>query len=109
MLCAWLVVTLQVVAAAMRWSDRRPFAVDLRSARATPAPPMTMVGYSTRLAVSTTFTGLVFSGLARSPDWQLCVVVALVMVAWSSLRLLRTRDRWVDPTARARVITSVAL
>ena len=31
-----LVVTVQVVAASMRWSGQRPFAVDLRSARATP-------------------------------------------------------------------------
>ena len=66
--CArWLVVTVQVVAAALRWSAQRPFAVDLRSARATPAPPLVMVGYSTRLAVSTTLTGLVFSGSRGSP------------------------------------------
>ena len=34
-LCTWLVVILQVVSASMRWSLKRPFAVDLRSARAT--------------------------------------------------------------------------
>ena len=28
-----------VVSASMRWSLRKPYAVDLRSARATPAPP----------------------------------------------------------------------
>ena len=63
--CTLLVVTVQVVGASMRWSEQRPYAVDLRCARATPAPPVVMVGYSSRLAVSTTLTGLVFSGLAR--------------------------------------------
>ena len=71
-----LVVTVQVVAAGMRWSARRPFPVDLRSARATPAPPLVMVGYSTRLALTTTFTGLVFSMLARVPDWRISILVA---------------------------------
>ena len=52
----------------MRWSIARPFAVDLRSARATPAPPVVMAGYSARLAVVTTMTGLVFSGLAELRD-----------------------------------------
>ena len=65
-----LVVTVQVVAAGMRWSWQRPYSVDMRSARATPAPPVVMVGYSTRLALSTTFTGLAFSTLARVPDWR---------------------------------------
>ncbi len=68
LLCATLVVTLQVVSAGMRWSIARPFAVDLRSARATPAPPVVMAGYSARLAVATTFTGLIFSGLAQLGD-----------------------------------------
>ena len=39
----------------MRWSAQRPYPVDMRSARATPAPPGVMVGYSTRLALSTSF------------------------------------------------------
>ena len=65
-LCAAVVVTVQVVATSLRWSVRRPYAVDLRSSRATPAPPLVMVGYSTRLALSTTFTGLMFNtGRAR--------------------------------------------
>ena len=104
----WVVVTVQVVAASMRWSDRHPFAVDLRSARATPAPPLKMVGYSARLAVSTTLTGLVFSGLSRVPDWEASALVALVFVLWSSFRLARTRARWLDPVARARVVTAVS-
>src|SRR5690606_4996711 len=38
LVCATLVVTVQVAATSMRWSVRSPFAADLRSARATPAP-----------------------------------------------------------------------
>lgn len=106
--CTMAVVTLQVVGAALRWSDRRPFPADLRSARATPAPPIVMVGYSARLAVSTTLTGLVFSGLAHLPAWQLSVLVALPFLGWSGVRLLLTRDRWVQPLNRARIVTSVS-
>ena len=109
LLCTVVVVTVQVVAAGLRWSEQRPFAVDLRSARATPAPPVVMVGYSARLALSTTLTGLVFSGLARVPAWEVSVLVAVPFLAWSTSRLLRTRRLWVDPVARARVVTAVAV
>ena len=88
--CTVLVVTVQVVGASMRWSDQRPYAVDLRSARATPAPPVMMVGYSARLALSTTFTGLLFSALARLPDPTISLLVAVPCLAWSTMRLLRT-------------------
>lgn len=106
--CTVVVVTVQVVGAGMRWSAQRPYAVDLRSARATPAPPLTMVGYSTRLAVSTTLTGLVFSGLARVPAWEVSVLVAVPFVCWSLARLVRARARWIDPVDRARVVMAVA-
>ena len=108
LLCTWVVVVLQVVTSAMRWSSRRPFAVDLRSARATPAPPVVMVGYSTKLAVTTTLTSLIFSGLAMVDTWQLSVVVALPFVTWSMVRMLHARDMWLDPVTRARVVTTVA-
>jgi hypothetical protein len=109
LLCTLVVVTVQVVAAALRWSEQHPFAVDLRSARATPAPPLSMVGYSTRLAVSTTLTGLVFSGLSHLPDWRIPVLVAVPFVCWSLARLVRTYRRWLDPADRARVVTTVAV
>ncbi|MCR6033005.1 hypothetical protein GGQ22_16390 [Nocardioides sp. zg-579] len=108
LVCTVVVVTVQVVAAGMRWSAQRPYAVDLRSARATPAPPLTMVGYSTRLAVSTTLTGLVFSGLARVPAWEVSVLVAVPFLCWSLTRLVRAHARWVDPVDRARVVMTVA-
>jgi len=108
LVCTLVVVTVQVVAAALRWSAQRPYAVDLRSARATPAPPLTMVGYSTRLAVSTTLTGLVFSAFARLPDWQVAILAAVPFLCWSTARLLRTARAWTDPADRARVVMTVA-
>ena len=103
-----VVITLQVVGGALRWSLKHPYPVDLRSARATPAPPAAMVGYSARLATCTTFTGLVFSGCARVPDWRLSLIVAMPCVLWSATRLVRTRRRWQDPVTRAMVVSTVA-
>ena len=108
LLCTWVVVVLQVVSSAMRWSSRRPFAVDLRSARATPAPPLMMVGYSTKLAVVTTLTSLIFSGLARVPHPEVSILVAAPFVVWSLVRLLHARDAWTDPVQRAMVVTTTA-
>jgi hypothetical protein len=103
-----VVVTLQVVGGALRWSLKHPYPVDLRSARATPAPPAAMVGYSSRLATCTTFTGLTFSGCAHVPDWRLSLLVAIPCVMWSATRLVVTRRRWEDPVVRARVVSTVA-
>ncbi len=103
-----VVVTVQVVAASMRWSSTRPFAVDLRSARATPAPPSVMVAYSARLAVCTTVTGLLFSGAAQADDWRLAPLLAVPLVCWSTTRLIHARRTWADPHHRARVVTVVA-
>jgi hypothetical protein len=108
LLCSTIVVTVQVIAASMRWSIARPFSVDLRSARATPAPPVVMAGYSARLAVSTTITGLVFSGLAEIRDARYAVSVAVVFLCWSAWRLRAAGRRWDDPVTRSRVISVVA-
>ncbi len=104
---AAVVVAVQVVSASLRWSVRRPFPVDLRSARATPAPPLVMVGYSARLALSTTLVGLVFAGLGRL-SWEWPVLVATPMLLLSLWRLARTGRRWADPGVRSRVVTAVA-
>ncbi|MEJ7796248.1 MAG: hypothetical protein WKF50_11905 [Nocardioides sp.] len=106
--CTLVVVTVQVVGAGMRWSEQRPYSVDLRSARATPAPPVVMVGYSARLALCTTLTGLLFSALSQLSDPTVSLLVAVPCVAWSSARLLRSRRRWIDPVVRARVVTTVS-
>jgi hypothetical protein len=107
--CTWVVVTVQVVAAAMRWSDQRPYAVDLRSARATPAPAVLMVVYSARLALSTTMTGLVFYFLANAPDYRASLIVAVPFLCWSLARMLRTRRAWTQPVNRARIVTTVTV
>jgi hypothetical protein len=105
--CAAVVVTVQVVATSLRWSVRRPYAVDLRSSRATPAPPLVMVGYSARLALSTTFTGLLFSVTSRAP-WTWSLALALPFLLWSGVKLYRTASAWSHPETRARVIATVA-
>jgi hypothetical protein len=106
-LCAAVVVTVQVVASALRWSVRRPYSVDLRSSRATPAPPLVMVGYSSRLALSTTFTGMLFNMASRAPyTWSL--LLAVPFLAWSALKLYRTARAWADPPTRSLVIATVA-
>jgi hypothetical protein len=106
-LSAWLVVCVQVVAACLHWSVRNPFPVDLRSARATPAPPSVMVGYSGRLALVTTLVGMLFSGLSVLP-WWVSPVVAALFVAWSLRRLARAHRAWEDPQVRSRVVVTVA-
>jgi hypothetical protein len=106
--CSALVVTLQVVGGSMRWSVRRPYAMDLRSARATPAPPLTMVGYSSRLALVTTVTGMLFVAASRSPSWQWPVLLAVPFLGVSLYRLVRVARAWEEPEVRSRVVTTVA-
>lgn len=106
-LCVTVVVIAQVVSGSMRWSVSRPFAVDLRSARATPAPPLTMVGYSTRLALVTTLTAVLFAATAQM-SWQLSVLLAVPFLLVSGLRLGRTATAWSAPQTRSRVVTTVA-
>jgi hypothetical protein len=106
--CSTVVVAAQVVSAGMRWSIARPYAADLRSARATPAPPVVMAGYSARLALVTTCTGLVFSGLAELGEVPLALSVTVLLLVVSSVRILETRRRWSDPVTRSRVIAVVA-
>jgi hypothetical protein len=108
LVCSTLVVASQVVSASMRWSIARPFAADLRSARATPAPPVVMAGYSARLAVVTTFTGLIYSGLAELGYVRIVLSVTVVLLAVSAVRLLRAARRWSDPVTRSRVVAVVA-
>jgi hypothetical protein len=105
---ALLVVAFQVAATSMRWSVRSPYASDMRSARATPAPPVVMAGYSARLAMKTTLVGLVFSATALASDWRVPVLAALPMLLWSAYRLARTESAWAEPVVRARVIAVVA-
>jgi hypothetical protein len=107
-LAAAVVVATQVVATSMKWSVERPYAMDMRSARATPAPPVVMAGYSARLALKTTIVGLVFSATALADGWTVPVLVAVPLLSWSGLRLVRTATLWAAPEVRARVVSVVA-
>ncbi|MFL6158692.1 MAG: hypothetical protein ACJ72D_21600 [Marmoricola sp.] len=107
-LMATLVVSAQVVATSLDWSVTSPYAVDLRSARATPAPPVVMAGYSAKLAARTTVVGLLFSGASFSADWRVPVLLAVPLLCWSTYRLMRTATAWAEPEVRARVIAVVA-
>ena len=66
-----------------------------------------MVGYSSRLALSTTMVGILFSVLARL-SWEWAVLMALPFVLISLYRLTRTSNAWVDPETRSRVVATVA-
>lgn len=105
---ALVVVVAQSLSAGLRWSAAHPHAVDLRSARATPAPPLAMVGYSLRLAVATTVAGLLLTALAAAGRVDLLLAVTAVLVLVSALRIARSVRRWADPVARAEVVAVVA-
>ncbi|HET7688991.1 MAG TPA: hypothetical protein VFK41_01320 [Nocardioidaceae bacterium] len=106
LVCA-LVVVLQVVSRSLRWSVSRPYAVDMRSARATPAPPLVMVGYSSRLALTTTLTGMLFAVTSRvGVDWTL--ILATPFLIFSAYRLVQTAAAWADPEIRCNVVSTVA-
>lgn len=107
-LAAAAVVSLRVVASSLRWSVRRPFGVDLRRARATPAPPAVMVGYSARLSVMATLTGLLFSTLGQVAPWTWSVGAGAVLGLTSLASLRRTVRRWETPAVRARVVATVS-
>ncbi len=107
-LCATVTIALRTVASGLRWSVRRPFSVDLRSVRATPAPPLVMVAYSARLAVAATLTGLLFSVIGRLFPWWCSVVFALVLCATSVFSLWWTGRLWERPAVRSNVVATVA-
>ena len=66
-----------------------------------------MVGYSSRLALATTCTGMLFNVLSAAP-WIWSLIFAVPFLAWSGLKLNRTAAAWERPTVRARVIAIVA-
>jgi hypothetical protein len=107
LVCVTVVVMLQMVATSARWSVRHPYSVDLRSARAVAAPPMAMLGYSTRLAFGTTCTSMVFSAVAEAGS-HASPIYAVPFLLWSGTRLMRARRAWCRPATRAHVVTTVA-
>ncbi len=104
----WLVVVVQVLSISMSWSVRRPYAVDLRSPRATPAPHTAMFGYAARLSFVTTLTGMLFAGLSGLALWWLPIALAAPLLLRSGVRLRRARRRWLWAPARAEIALTVA-
>jgi hypothetical protein len=103
-----VVVSVQVVARSMQWSVRRPYAMDLRSARGTPAPPFAMLAYSSWLAMSSTMTGLVFAVASHAHDPTLPIVLSMPFLIAAVRRILITAREWADPDIRARVVATVS-
>lgn len=103
-----VVVVGQAVSAALRWSAAHPHAVDLRSARATPAPPLSMVGYSLRLALATTASGLLLAGFASAGRTGPVLLVAAVSLSVSAARIVRAARHWSDPVRRAAIVSVVS-
>lgn len=103
-----VVVTLQVVARSMHWSVRRPFAMDLRSSRGTPAPPSAMVVYSSYLALTSTMTGMLFTITAQAgrPLWAFALGVPFAIAAVR--RIVITAGDWERPEVRSWVVATVA-
>jgi hypothetical protein len=104
-----VVVTLQVLARSLHWSVHRPYATDLRSARATPAPPVTMMTYSAYLAMTSTLTGMVFGITAQADDALPALLVAMPLVILAVRRLLITARQWSGSEVRSRVVATVAV
>ncbi|MEJ7741796.1 MAG: hypothetical protein WKF73_04110 [Nocardioidaceae bacterium] len=102
------VVSLQVVARSMHWSVRRPFAMDLRSARGTPAPPLAMLGYSFHLALTSTLTAMFFAVAAQAEDPRLPLVLAVPFLLAAVRRLVITCREWSAPDRRAHVVATVS-
>lgn len=106
-LCVSLVTVVFVTGRCLRWSITRPYPADLRGARATPAPPVAMVGYSARLALTTTVLGLVFAATAVA-SWEWSVIVALPVALFAGSDLAHTARMWEAAETRAHVLTAVS-
>lgn len=106
-LCAAAVTVVFVTGRCLRWSITKPYPADLRGARATPAPPVAMVGYSARLALTTTLLGLIFAATAVA-SWEWSVIVALPVALFAASDLAHTSRMWDSAQTRAYVLTAVS-
>lgn len=103
-----VVSVVQVTAAALRWSVRTPHPADMRSARAIPAPPMAMMGYSAKLSLTTTLTGLAFGALGSAGAVPVILGATAALLTWSTTRLWLARRAFARPAVRARITVTVA-
>lgn len=108
LLCAVVVTIASVVATCLRFSTTRPHKAELRGPRDTPAPPGAMAVYSLRLAVGTTFIGLLLSGSGQLGVWWLPWLFSAPLLLVAAGRVRAARSRWADPVARAWVVSRVS-
>ena len=106
--CASAVITGQVVSRSMDWAVRRPYAADLRGVRATPAPPAVMAGYSARLAITTTLTGIAYGACGLAGRIDLALLLTMAMSLFIARRIVATVRRWDIADIRSRVVATVA-
>lgn len=104
---AAVVTVVFVTGRCLRWSVTKPYPADLRGARATPAPPLAMVGYSARLAFTTTILGLLFY-VTSTGSWLWSVLLATPMVLLAASDLAHTARQWEAGETRAIVLAAVA-
>lgn len=105
---AVVATTAQVLGRCARWSLQRPYPAALRGARDQPAPPAAMAGYSARLAVGTTVTGLLMAGCARADLPALAVAISAAVTCWSARHVVAAMRGWDDDTIRSRVVAAVS-
>jgi hypothetical protein len=67
-----------------------------------------MAGYSARLAVSTTATGILYTLFARSGLTLTAVLVSCAFVLVAGRRLTVVGRLWADHSTRIRVLSTVA-
>ena len=108
LLCAIVVTTASVVATCLRFSTTRPHKAELRGPRDTPAPPGAMAVYSLRLAVSTTFLGLLLAGSAHTGVWWLPWLLVFPVLLLALRRMLAAWGRWDDTVLRAGIVSRVS-
>lgn len=95
-------------AVAMRQSIRRPHKADLRAARDTPAPPVTMTLHSLRLIIPNALVGIAFVAAVRLPSVWPAILVTLLVGATSMLHLLWSARLWLRAESRSSVVAQVS-
>ena len=105
--CAAVVITAHVLARSLDWSVAAPHPADLRSARATPAPPAVMARYSAQLALVTTVTGIALGVSGSTGRTDVTLALTGVLLALAARRAVRVVRRWDVPEVRATVVQTV--
>jgi hypothetical protein len=97
-----------VVALSMSASLKRPHRAELRGPRDAVAPPGALAAASVRLAVPTSFVGMVIATSSELGVVWLPLLLAVPPVLLAVLSLMRSARRFADPVRRARVVYAVA-